>query len=136
MQKDGTVNLEGFPELRLFREVQDDSLRSQYIRQNLNVPMLDPAKAGELSIDGLKTLISNNLRRKPASRQSKDTKQSVYYCVFKDCPSHENEWIQDPSRYRGLKILRERHADINAAINIGRRFLNDGSIIKDNGNSK
>ena len=47
------------------------------------------------------------MRRQPKSLQSRDTSQSRYFCVFTDCRCHN----------------KEQHADINAAVNIGRRFL-------------
>ena len=55
----------------------------------------------------------DNLRRAPKSLQTKDTSQSQYFCVFKDCEYHNIE----------------QHADVNAAINIGRRFL--GELVKE-----
>ena len=69
-----------------------------------NAP-LDPGmrRAGEL-----RGLVKFNQRRPQKDARSRDTKQSVYCCVYADC---------------GARM----HADENAAINIGRRFL--GEII-------
>lgn len=128
IREGGIVAIPGQPALKLFRAIQDKKLKSEYIRQNLFAPMLEPVQAGEVTVDELKRLIRQNMRRRHASRQSRDTTQSVYYCVFEDCPSHEGEWEQDPQKYKGLPMLRERHADINAAINIGRRFLTSENI--------
>lgn len=66
-----------------------------------------PLANKELSMNELEKRAKENLRRAPKSLQSKDTTQSRYYCVFKECTFHN----------------REQHADVNAAINIGRRFL-------------
>ena len=68
---------------------------------------MKPLTAQSLSLKDFRKIVKANLRRAPKSLQSKDTTQSRYFCVFKDCDFHN----------------RMQHADINAAINIGRRFL-------------
>ena len=92
----------------------DESLRRFFARRNERVPLNTPIRAGQISLQELKSRVMRNLRRPPKSLQSKDTSQSRYFCVFKDCMEHN----------------RERHADVNAAINIGRRFLTDVVRIK------
>lgn len=86
----------------------DNSLRRFFARRNERVPLNTPINAGQISLQELRSRVMRNLRRPPKSLQSRDTTQSRYFCVFKDCKAHNQE----------------RHADINAAINIGRRFLN------------
>lgn len=78
-----------------------------YRRRNERVPLTSPLSERELSLKEFENVVKRNLRRPPKSLQSKDTSQSRYFCVFKDCAMHNVE----------------QHADENAAINIGRRFL-------------
>lgn len=92
----------------------DESQRRFFARRNERIPLNTPIRAGQISLQELKSRVMRNLRRPPKSLQSKDTSQSRYFCVFKDCTKHN----------------RERHADVNAAINIGRRFLTDVVRIK------
>lgn len=76
-------------------------------RRNERAPRLEPVKNVTLGLKEFHRLALENLRRAPKSLQTKDTSQSRYFCVFVDCKYHN----------------REQHADVNAAINIGRRFL-------------
>lgn len=76
-------------------------------RHNERAKWTNPMANVTISLDELHKIARENLRRPPISLQAKDTTQSRYFCVFKDCQFHN----------------REQHADINAAINIGRRFL-------------
>lgn len=85
--------------------------KKTYNALNIRAPWTVPIKAETYSIDELKKRIKENYRRAPKSLMSKDTSQSRFYCVFTECSNHN----------------REVHADVNASINIGRRFL--GSII-------
>lgn len=88
--------------------VSDKEHDGKYYRQrNERVPLTTPLPECELSLKEFERLVKRNLRRPPKSLQSKDTSQSRYFCVFKDCAMHNVE----------------QHADENAAINIGRRFL-------------
>lgn len=82
-------------------------------RRNERADWLEPMADVTLSLDDLHKVARSNLRRPPKSLQTKDTTQSRYFCVFKNCACHNQE----------------QHADINAAINIGRRFLQ--SLLKD-----
>ena len=76
-------------------------------RRNERADWNAPLTPQTLKIDQFFKLAKANMRRPPKSLQSKDTSQSRYYCVFSDCPRH----------------AQEQHADVNAAVNIGRRFL-------------
>lgn len=76
-------------------------------RRNERAPWTEPRANVKLSLADFTTAVKKNMRREPKSLQSRDTTQSRYFCVFADCACHNQE----------------RHADINAAINIGRRFL-------------
>lgn len=80
-----------------------------YRRRNERTPLTTPWRASEVSLKEFEDIVKKNLRRAPKSLQSKDTSQSRYFCVFKDCEKHNQE----------------QHADVNAAINIGRRFLGE-----------
>lgn len=93
-----TVRLYGPPNAEAKKKARRRNERADW-----NVP-LTPQK---LKIDQFFKLAKANMRRPPKSLQSKDTSQSRYYCVFSDCPRH----------------AQEQHADVNAAVNIGRRFL-------------
>jgi hypothetical protein len=73
-------------------------------RRNERVKIDRPISPGARPTVELLSLARRNLRQAPQSRQSRDTTQSVYQCLYADC------------RHR-------MHADANAAINIGRRFL-------------
>ena len=75
--------------------------RRRKIRPQLSRPLNGERKAGEL-----RALVKFNLRRPPESVRSRDTSQSRYFCVFADCRAR-------------------MHADENAAVNIGRKFLSD-----------
>jgi hypothetical protein len=75
-------------------------------RRNERVPIDQPIASGDRPTEELISLARRNLRQAPKSRQSTDTTQSVYQCLYVDC--HHR-----------------MHADENAAINIGRRFLEE-----------
>ena len=80
-----------------------------YASINERAPMTVPIEAGDIKGSELEKLIRMNMRRAPKSLMSKDTSQSRYFCVFKNCSCHN----------------KEQHADVNAAINIGRRLLGE-----------
>ena len=83
--------------------------KRSYNAINERAPWTEPEREHDVDIVQLRKLIKANMRRAPKSMLSKDTSQSRYYCVFKNCSWHNQE----------------NHADINAAINIGRRFLSE-----------
>lgn len=78
-----------------------------YARRNERTPLTKPIAKGSYSLEEIERRVRTNLRRAPKSKQSRDTSQSQYFCVYKDCALH----------FSGMQ------ADENAAINIGRRFL-------------
>ena len=87
-----------------------------YASINERAPWTVSVQKAELSADELQKIIKKNMRRAPRSLMSKDTTQSRYFCVFKNCPCHN----------------KEQHADVNAAINIGRRLFLKDCILDDN----
>ncbi|MCG5030446.1 type V CRISPR-associated protein Cas12c [Mesosutterella sp. OilRF-GAM-744-9] len=103
----GRINLCG-KVIQLF-DKPDMEERRRFARRNENAPLTKPIRSGVLSIPELKAKVKFNLRRPPRSKQTKDTTQSRYFCVFEDCSWHR----------------REQHADVNAAVNIGRRLLSE-----------
>jgi len=65
--------------------------------------MEQPLTPGNYTVEELRSVLRNNMRRAPADKRSKDTTVSRYHCAFADC-GHT------------------MHADENAAINIGEKF--------------
>lgn len=105
LDENGEVMLFGRT-LRLYKRPSEEQSRKAR-RRNERAPWTEPRANVKLSLDDFRRAVAENMRRQPKSLQSKDTSQSRYFCVFTDCPCHN----------------KEQHADINAAINIGRRFL-------------
>ncbi len=103
--KEGKVQVEG-KEIQLFGP--DNSKPDKYYRRRKErAPLTVPWREGELNFQEFKQIVRNNLRRPPRSTMSRDTTQSRFYCVFTECEMHS----------------KEQHADVNAAINIGRKFF-------------
>ena len=90
----------------ILRETPDEAEAKRYIRRNERVPLTVPVSPLRLSVEELKRIIRRNLRQPHISRQSRDTTQSIYHCLYIDCG-------------------KVQHADQNAAVNIGRRFLEE-----------
>lgn len=63
-----------------------------------------PVRKGTHTLRNLERILRRNMRQAPLSEMSPDTSQARFVCVYEDCG------------FSG-------HADENAAINIGRRFL-------------
>lgn len=105
LDENGEVTLFG-KTLRLYKRPSEEQSRKAR-RRNERAPWTEPRADVKLSLDDFRRAVAENMRRQPKSLQSKDTSQSRYFCVFTDCCCHNQE----------------QHADINAAINIGRRFL-------------
>lgn len=85
-----------------------------------NAPWTEPYNSNKpLDIRALRSLCLKNLRRKQKSQRAIDSTASAYYCIFKDCPCH--------NKYQ--------YADVNAAINIGRRLLSRLTLKKKKENS-
>lgn len=74
-----------------------------FVRRNERLPLTRTISAGRYEASEIKAILHRNLRRPHKSKQSRDSMQSMYHCVFAAC-GHV------------------MHADVNAAINIGRRF--------------
>ena len=75
-----------------------------YRRRNERPPMNIPPRQGSRRRQDLIGIARRNVRQRPRSEMSPDTTQARFVCVYEDCG------------FQG-------HADENAAINIGRRFL-------------
>ena len=75
-------------------------------RRNERLPPSRPVPEGTLKTTDAIAVARRCLRQAPRSRQSNDTTQSTYQCLYVDC---------------GIRM----HADENAARNIGRRFLEE-----------
>ncbi|CAB3754129.1 type V CRISPR-associated protein Cas12c [Paraburkholderia humisilvae] len=101
IEEGGIVRLESGSIVLLVSE--GEAAQQQARNRNERAPRVKPHTAGSISADDLIRLIARNLRRAPASRQSRDTTVSQYHCVYEDCAHTE-------------------HAEINAGINIGRRM--------------
>lgn len=90
--------------IRLLRAPEPWSKEAKaFRRRNERSQLTLPITARKLSLADLNAVIRRNLRRPHPSLQSRDTTQSQYHCVYCNC-GHS------------------MHADVNAAINIGRRF--------------
>lgn len=101
----GTVSLPS-GEIALYRTTTDRTQQARAWRRNERLALDQPIDPGErLTVDIL-TVARRNLRQAPRSRQSRDTTQSVYQCLF-------------------VKCRHTMQADENAARNIGRRFLEE-----------
>lgn len=77
--------------------------RAEYRARKERVPLTGELAARQILGDDLIRLVNRNLRQAPQSRQSRDTSQSRYQCLYMDCGKTE-------------------HAEINAAINLGKKF--------------
>ena len=75
-------------------------------KEKKRLPLNRPMGAGKYKKDEMERQLRRNLRRPNPSFQSPDTTQSRYHCVYTDC------------NFAG-------HADVNAAINIGVKFLGE-----------
>ena len=95
--KDGTIRL---LERTDYSPGECKKFRREKKRRPLNVPVQKKSRPRR----DIERLVKRNMRQAPSSTMSPDTTQSRFTCVYLDCG------------YEG-------HADENAAINIGRRFL-------------
>ena len=80
------------------------SERRKFRHNKARPPLNVPAQKGSRLSRDITRIARRNMRQPPSSTMSPDTTQSRFKCVYVDCG------------YEG-------HADENAAINIGRRFL-------------
>ncbi len=105
LDENGEAIIEG-QTIKLYCRPDGDAAKKAR-RRNERASWVQPLSNRSLSLKEFRRVVMENLRRAPKSLQTRDTTQSRYFCVFKDCEWHN----------------RERHADVNAAINIGRRCL-------------
>jgi hypothetical protein len=104
LDKDGCTDLFG-ETIQLYKA--NPAERQKYRSRNERNPLSEPYGEATLKFSDFRRLVKLNLRRAPKSLQSRDTTQSQFSCVFKNCDNH-NKTV---------------HADVNAAVNIGRRLL-------------
>ena len=76
----------------------------RFRREKLRPPLNVPLREGSRKRDRAERVLRRNMRQPPKSEMSPDTTQARFVCVYEDC---------------GF----DGHADENAAVNIGRRFL-------------
>lgn len=121
-----------------------DRNKRSHNRLKLRLPWWKNPVNGKKDEKALRTLLKFNARRPSHSTRSRDTTQARYFCVFADCPNHwpPGAIPDDPAQRRETQRhqrawdnfvnfsdpqARQRewgvHADENAAVNIGRRFL-------------
>lgn len=103
---DGKAKIGGV-EFKLFertRETKEDVEKRR--RSNKRPSMEQQLSPGNYTVEELRSVVRNNMRRAPADRRSPDTTVSRYHCVYADC-GHS------------------MHADENAANNIGEKFKSE-----------
>ncbi len=94
---DGTVRL-------LDRADYSPAEHKGFKRRKERPPLNAPVRKGSHRRRDLERIVRRNMRQRPRSEMSPDTTQARFVCIYEDCG------------FQG-------HADENAAINIGRRFL-------------
>ena len=78
----------------------------KFRREKHRPPFNEPVSKGSHKRDELEKILKRNMRQPPKSEMSPDTTQARFVCVYENCD------------YDG-------HADENAAINIGRKFIRE-----------
>ena len=109
--KNGEIVLEDGTARLLERADYPPSERKKFRRRNERPPLNAPVRQGSHKRDDLERIAKRNMRQAPLSEMSPDTTQARFVCVYTDC---------------GF----EGHADANAAVNIGRRFLEERIDVK------
>ncbi len=113
LDEKGETTLEGHtialqkPRSKFLNKTKVDPLWRRAKRRNERPDWMPLANRTFKDLGEFRRAVRQSLRRPPKSLMTKDTTQSRYFCPFTSC-SHCNV---------------EQHADVNAAINIGRRFL-------------
>ena len=123
---------------------KDDGRQRKHNQRKLRLPWWKRPLVGRKSDKETRARLKFNMRRPPRSSRSKDTSQSRYFCVFTDCENHwpRGKMPKDHAERRDTRRHQEEwekflrfddneasqrewgvHADENAAVNIGRRFL-------------
>jgi len=93
--------------LRIFRgRAYSQAELQRARRQNLNLRLNRPLDPGKWPSKDVERYLRMTMRQPQASTRARDTTQSMYQCAFTDCGS----W---------------HHADEGAAVNIGRKFLQE-----------
>ena len=109
--KNGEIVL-GNGTIRLLERADYPNRELKAFRRHKERPPLNvPRKRGTRSRDDMQRILRRNMRQAPRSEMSPDTTQSRFTCMYVDCG------------YEG-------HADENAAVNIGRRFLERVAVNK------
>ena len=104
VEDDGKVVL-GDGLLKLFEHTHYPPAElKRFHRRKERPPLNVPVRRGQHGLRDIERIVRRNMRQAPLSAMSPDTTQARFVCVYEDC---------------GF----EGHADENAAINIGRRFL-------------
>ena len=104
VRPDGRVTLKDGVARLLERADYPPAELKKFQRRKERPPLNAPIGEGLHRQQYLKRIVRRNMRQQPRSEMSPDTTQARFVCVYEDC---------------GF----EGHADENAAINIGRRFL-------------
>jgi len=100
----GTVTVNGTQIVLHERAVESHDEFRKRRRKNQRPSLSQPLSSGNYKIDDLLSIVKRNLRQAPADKRSQGTTVSRYHCVFADCGN-------------------TMHADENAGINIGEKFL-------------
>ncbi len=105
VEEGGRISLGDGDVIRLLeRADHSESERKKFRRHKERPPLNKPVSRKLHKRDDLERILKRNLRQQPKSEMSPDTSQARFVCVYENCD------------FSG-------HADENAAINIGRRFL-------------
>jgi hypothetical protein len=96
------------------KPVLTDHEYRMYKKRKQRVPLVDPIPTNTYVASELLRIAKHNLRQPNNSMQSRDSSVSQYHCLYTDC---------------GETL----HAEINAAINIGRKWLT-GKLVQDEKN--
>ena len=102
--KDGHIALEDGTIRLLERADYSPHVLKEFRRRKERPPLNAPVSKGTQQRQRIESIAKRNMRHAPLSEMSPDTSQARFKCVYVNC---------------GF----EGHADENAAINIGRRFL-------------
>ena len=102
--EDGTIRL-------LERADYSPHVLKEFRRRKERPPLNAPVSKGTQQRQRIESIAKRNMRHAPLSEMSPDTSQARFKCVYVNC---------------GF----EGHADENAAINIGRRFLERTDVEK------
>ena len=104
VEEDGKITLPNGV-MRLYERADYQKIELRKFRRRKERPPLNvPVPMGIHGRSHLERIAKRNMRQAPRSEMSPDTTQARFVCPYTDCG------------YEG-------HADVNAAVNIGRRFL-------------